>query len=201
MEIRTSRLILRELTLADIPAVENYHANPAYKRFLPWEEATHADAAGIVDTCIGHAKESPRHTYQFAITLADSGKLVGSTGLRRNAHHPYEAALACELDPAHWGRGFGSESCHSMIDFAFRELGLNRVYSQVISENRAAIRMIIAAGMQREGLFRENRFFDGHWWDTLSYAILASDWKKQDRSAPVSTRTQFPGQIAKPKEG
>ena len=74
------------------------------------------------------------------------------------------------------------------------ELGLHRVYSQVISENRAAIRMIITVGMQREGLFRENRFFDGHWWDTLSYGIVASDWKRADRSEIPMTNTHFPFQ-------
>lgn len=176
MEVRTKRLVLREFTLADIPAMEAYHANADYKRFLPWEEATHADAQTIITRCVAMAHENPRHSYQFAITLHD-GTIVGSTGLRSSPHHKYEAHFACELDPAHWGRGYGSESCHAIVDFGFKTLGLHRIYSQVIAENRAAVRMMVAVGMQREGLFRENRHFNGHWWDTLSYGILARDWK------------------------
>ena len=198
MEIRSRRLVLREFTSDDIPAVEAYHANPAYRRFLPWEEATHADAASIIAKCLAHVGESPRLTYQFAITLADSGTLIGSAGLKLNSHHPYEASFACELDPAHWGRGFGSETCHTLIDFGFGALNLHRIYSQVIAENRAAIRMIITVGMQREGLFRENRFFDGHWWDTLSYAIMSEDWKRTDRTEIPMTNTRFPHQKATP---
>lgn len=175
MEIRTKRLVLREFTPADIPAVENYHANPDYRRFLPWEESTHADAAGFVSKCIEMARAEKRLVYQFAITLQD-GTMVGSTGLKLNASHPYEAHFACELDPAHWGLGYGSESCHAVMDFGFRTLQLHRIYSQVIAENRAAVRMLISSGMNREGLFRENRFFAGHWWDTLSYGIIARDW-------------------------
>lgn len=176
MEIRTKRLILREFTLTDIPAVENYHANPDYRRFLPWEEATHADASGFVTKCISMARAEKRILYQFAITLQD-GTMVGSSGLKLNSNHPYEAHFACELDPAHWGRGYGSESCHAVMEFGFRTLQLHRIYSQVIAENRAAVRMLISTGMNREGLFRENRFFAGHWWDTLSYGMIARDWK------------------------
>jgi [ribosomal protein S5]-alanine N-acetyltransferase len=175
MEIRTKRLILREFTPTDIPAVEKYHANPDYRRFLPWEEETHANAAGFVTKCIEMAGDEKRRTYQFAITLLD-GTMVGSSGLNLNANHPYEAHFASELDPAHWGRGYGSESCHAVIDFGFRTLQLHRIYSQVIAENRAAVRMLISTGMNREGLFRENRFFAGHWWDTLSYGMIARDW-------------------------
>lgn len=176
MEIRSKRLILREFTPADIPAVDAYHAHPDYRRFLPWDEATHAKAEEFVLRCIAMAEEPRRTGHQFAITLQD-GTLIGSSGLKLNASHPYEGHFACELDPAHWGKGYGLETCRAVIDYGFGTLDLHRVYSQVIAEHRAGVRMLIAAGMQREGLFRENRFFNGHWWDTLSYGLIVRDWK------------------------
>lgn len=190
MEIRTKRLVLREFTKADIPAVDAYHSHPEYRRFLPWEESSYAQAEEFVIRCIAMAGAEKRLGYQFAITLED-GTLIGSSGLKLNAAHPYEAHFACELDPTHWGKGYGSETCHGMIEFGLTTLGLHRVYSQVIAENRAAVRMLIAAGMQREGLFRENRFFNGHWWDTLSYGIIARDWKKDPQPPPQTSRPPF----------
>lgn len=176
MEIRTKRLILREFTLADIPAVEAYHAHPDYSRFLPWEGDGQSNAEEFVKKCIARAADQKRLLYQFAITLP-TGEIVGSTGLKLNPNHPYEAHFACELNPTQWGRGFGTESCRSLIEFGFGQLDLHRIYSQVTAQNRAAVRMLMAAGMQREGLFRENRFFAGHWWDALSYGMLAREWK------------------------
>ena len=191
MEIRTKRLIIREFTAADVSAVEAYHAHPDYRRFLPWEEATHAKAEEFVGRCIEMAAAPKRVGYQFAVTLHD-GTLVGSSGLKLNANHPYEAHFACELNPSQWGRGYGSEVCRAMIGFGFGPLSLHRIYSQVIAENRAAVRMLINAGMQREGLFRENRFFGGHWWDTLSYGMLARDWKSDDGAAGQDRPTPPP---------
>lgn len=176
MEIRSKRLILREFTPADIPAVEAYHAHPDYSRFLPWEGDGQSNAEEFVTKCIRRAEEPRRILYQFAITLP-TGEIVGSTGLKLNPNHPYEAHFACELNPSYWGRGYGSESCHAMMEFGFRTLDLHRIYSQVTAQNRAAVRMLMTAGMQREGLFRENRFFAGHWWDALSYGMLAREWK------------------------
>lgn len=187
MEIRTGRLIIREFTEADVAAVEAYHAHPEYRRFLPWEEFTRAKAREFVRQCMDMAREPKRLRYQFAVTLAEGGALIGSSGLRLNEHHPYEAHFACELDPAQWGRGYGSEICRAMVSFGFGPLALHRIYSEVVAENRAAARMLLNAGMQREGLFRENRFFGGHWWDTLSYGMIARDWKPEDSAAVAIT--------------
>ncbi len=183
MEIRTKRLVLREFTTADIPAVDAYHSHPEYRRFLPWEEASQSKATEFVTRCIAMAGAERRVGHQLAITLQD-GTLIGSSGLKINIAHPYEAHFACELAPAHLGKGYGRETCHAMIDCGFSELGLHRVYSQVVAEHRAAVRMLINVGMQREGLFRENRFFNGHWWDTLSYGLIARDWKTAEETRP-----------------
>ncbi len=64
-----------------------------------------------------------------------------------------------------------------MVDFGFRELGLQRISSWCIADNVASARVLERLGFQKEGRLRSNEFFKGRWWDTLLYALLAEDWQ------------------------
>ena len=55
-------------------------------------------------------------------------------------------------------------------------LKLNRVAASIDSNNTAARMVLQNLEMKLEGVLRENRLVDGEYRDTLSYAILRSEY-------------------------
>ena len=176
MYITTPRLLLREFGTDDWPDVLAYQRDPRYLRFYAWTDRTEAEVRGFVQMFVDQQANGPRRKFQLAITLSDSGQLIGSCGIRRKPENDWEADIGYELAPEHWGQGYATEAAKAIVDFGFRELGLHRISSWCIADNAASARVLERVGLRPEGRLRENEHFKGRWWDTLLYALLASDW-------------------------
>ena len=176
MRITTSRLVLREFVSDDWPDVLAYQGDPRYLRFYPWTDRTEAEARDFVQMFLDQQADHPRRKFQLAITLPDSGRLIGSCGIRRKPDNNREADIGYELAPEHWGRGYATEAAMAMVDFGFRELELHRISSWCIADNAPSARVLERVGLRLEGRLRENDYFKGRWWDTLLYGLLEDEW-------------------------
>ena len=56
---------------------------------------------------------------------------------------------------AHWGKGYMPEVTRAVINWAFQQPSIYRVYATTDVENTASQRVLEKAGMQREGLLRK----------------------------------------------
>jgi RimJ/RimL family protein N-acetyltransferase len=79
----------------------------------------------------------------------------------------------------HQRRGYATEAAVRVIQWAFEDLGLERIHSTCDTENDACAKVLENAGMINEGTLRHaymrgNKFADYH-----QYAILRSDWERQ----------------------
>jgi RimJ/RimL family protein N-acetyltransferase len=177
MRISTARLVLREFATDDWPDVLVYQRDPRYLRFYAWTDRTEAEVRDFLRVFLDQQTERPRRKFQLAITLRDSGRLVGNCGIRCKPESDWEADIGFELAPEYWGRGYATEAALTMVDFGFRELGLHRISSWCIADNAASARALERVGLRLEGRLRENEYFKGRWWDTLLYGLLESEWR------------------------
>ena len=65
------------------------------------------------------------------------------------------------------GRGYGKIATKLMLDIAFSELNLHRVYLYVMSDNVAAIKAYESVGFVVEGVLRQDFFRDGSFIDIV----------------------------------
>jgi RimJ/RimL family protein N-acetyltransferase len=177
MILTTKRLLLREFEEQDWQAVLAYQSDPRYLRYYPWTHRTEQDVRAFVGVFLVRRKEEPRTTFQFAITLAPGGQLIGNAGIRMRTPDAEEADLGYELDPRYWGRGYATEAASALLAFGFRELKLHRVWAECLAENTASAHVLAKIGMQQEGRLRENAWMKVRWSDTLVYAILEHEWQ------------------------
>ena len=77
------------------------------------------------------------------------------------------------------GRGIMTRTCNALIDLAFDELGLNRVEISCAVENRRCRLVPERLGLRQEGVSRQREWLYDHFVDTVSYSVLASDWKNR----------------------
>jgi RimJ/RimL family protein N-acetyltransferase len=84
-------------------------------------------------------------------------------------------------DPAKWGKGYGTDAMLVLLDFAFGELRLERIWLRVFDYNERAVRSYEKAGFVKEALLRHDRWHRGTYGNTHLMAILRSEWEAQER--------------------
>jgi RimJ/RimL family protein N-acetyltransferase len=115
-----------------------------------------------------------RSKVAFAIEETETGGLVGMVqlvdihGIHRNA----EMRIRIGESGAR-GRGLGAASLRLLLDHAWRDLGLHRVYAYVFADNERAIASYASVGFEQEGRLRDAAYIDGAWSDVLVVAVLA----------------------------
>jgi RimJ/RimL family protein N-acetyltransferase len=174
--LKTDKLILREFKEADLDDYRLIRRNPDFQQYYSEEDSKIEKSDYLLHLFISQAYEKPRTCYQLAIEN-EAGNLMGSCGIRIVSIEDKKGSFGCELAKEYWNQGFSLIASRTMIDFAFKMLGLHRIYAETISENKAAVALAKKLGMRIEGEFRENRFFRGKWWNTLLLGILSSEWR------------------------
>ena len=177
MILTTDRLILRDFEASDWAAVLRYQSDPRYLTYYAWTERTPEEAQAFVQMFLDHQAAHPRHKFQLAITLKGTGKLIGNCGIRQDRAGALQADVGYELDPDHWGHGYAFEAARTMVEYGFSTLGVHRVWSWCIADNRRSAHLLEKLGMTQEGRLRENERYKGRWWDTLMYGILEAEWR------------------------
>lgn len=176
MKITTPRLIMREFTANDWPAVLAYQSHPLYLRYYHWTERAAADVQAFVQMFLDDQQTMPRLKFQLALTLKNSGQLIGNCGIRQSHAGSIEADIGYELAPTHWGQGYATEAAGAILHFGFCVMGLHRVCASTVADNVGSARVLAKAGMQPEGRLRENAFYKGRYWDTTLFGILETEW-------------------------
>jgi RimJ/RimL family protein N-acetyltransferase len=78
--------------------------------------------------------------------------------------------------PEHQGNGYVTEGTELLLDYAFAERRLAKVYAIVVETNTGSQRVLEKLGFQREGVQREETFVDGERRDNYRYGLLADEW-------------------------
>lgn len=175
--LKTERLVLRQLVEADGPRVRELAGDAEIARNTL--EIPHPYPEGAAEAWIAAHPELWRQGSEavFAVTLRDSGLLVGCVGLSSMSSRHRRADIGWWVGRAYWNRGYCTEAARALLDFAFGPLDLNRVYSSHYARNPASGRVMQKLGMTREGCQRRHVERWGEFHDLVLYGILREEWK------------------------
>ena len=119
---------------------------------------------------------SPANGFVELAVIA-KGQYVGFTYLRRLDLLNRSAEYGVFLGPKNIrGQGVGKEITNLMLDYAFHELNLHRVWLLVFAFNKRAVRCYTQCGFKEEGVLRESIFSGGRYHDTLCMSILSKEF-------------------------
>lgn len=110
--------------------------------------------------------------------ITDEGRPAGFLTLTGLTDHHRRAAWGWYIGEAEArGRGVGRAAQALGLDVAFRELGLQKVWAEVLADNDAALRAQAAVGFRREGYLRRHVLKGGEFRDVAMLGILADEWR------------------------
>jgi len=112
-------------------------------------------------------------------TIETEGTPIGAIGIHEidwiNAHASTGIMIG---DKSYWRRGIASEAMRLRTRFAFRELNLHKLSTEVFADNVASRRALEKAGYRQVGIRREERWSDGRWHDMWLAEVLRADWER-----------------------
>lgn len=183
--VRTRRLLLRPLTLADAESMVAYRGRPDVCRYVPFEPMGVADVtARIEGIWSGTAIAAAGEGLTLGVELAAQRRVIGDVVLFLRSVEDRGGEIGWVLDPAFSGHGYATEAAHAMLHLAFDRLGVHRMVARVDARNDPSIRLATRLGMRREAHLIENEWFKGAWSDELGFALLEQEWAAQHTGAP-----------------
>ncbi len=122
----------------------------------------------------------------FVIIDKESGKTIGMTGLIDISLRHLRAQFYLTIGDVDFrGKHIPNETIPLILEYAFEELGLNRVYLYTLENNDRARKVYSRNGFTFEGILRQHYFCVGKYQDLHVMSILHSDWNVGRKSIKV----------------
>jgi RimJ/RimL family protein N-acetyltransferase len=172
--IKGSKTLVRGLEKSDIPKLVlwrndkelqdmliGWHFPVTAEQELSWFEKTWSD-------------QSNR---RFAIE-ADSGDYIGNIGLYDIDWINRQCGFGLFIgDSRYKGGGYASDAGRALIRFAFNDLGINRIWVEVLLTNEPSKRYFERLGFRHEGILRKHNLKNGILVDQYILGLLKEEFE------------------------
>lgn len=128
------------------------------------------------------------------MVIEADGEPVGLIGLlsidRKNGKAEYYVSMG---EKAMKGQGVAKEASRLILEYAFRELRLDKVYLYTETGNIAAQKLFARVGFQTEGLLKADVVSHGTAADRYALGVTRADWLRNQPQTPVTEAGEFFG--------
>ena len=155
IRIRTKRLLLRPLTIADANDVFEWVSDERVARYMVY--TTYTDIEQVKEWLAFTCQDTS--TYSFGFERISDGKLIGSGDIGPNQAHDcwgfgYNLRYDC------WGMGYATEAVRAMINYACEKFGARKFASSHCEPNLASGNVMKKCGLHFIG-YGEFQKLDG----------------------------------------
>ena len=147
MKIKTERLTLRPIQVGDEKEIHEYAGDKSITMCFWLPNETFEETADFVRINADEWNSEDQTNYEFVILL--DGKIIG--GCDCELGHSEDgsfAALGWIINKAYRNQGYASEAASAVLDFAFENLGADKVYAQCDINNPASLGVMLKIGMK-----------------------------------------------------
>lgn len=146
----TKRLILRPFSVEDAQAMyDNWASDPEVVKYLTWPAYKSPDTA-VEILSLWTAQYGDPTFYQWAIALKENNMPIGSISVVDIEEDVPEIGYC--IGRAWWNQGITTEALSGIIQFLFKDVGVEKVTAKHAVENPASGRVMAKCGMVFEGI-------------------------------------------------
>lgn len=172
----TERLCLRDFSEDDAPAFFELRRNESLMKYIGRPRAQSLQDA--LDLIIRVQQNAVNHdSVNWAISLRHQpNQLIGSIGYvsRKREHH--RAEIGYLLAEQYHRQGIMTEALQAVLRYGFEVWQLHSVEATIDPRNLASAGILEKNGFTREALHREDFYWNGHFYDSAIYGLLASEF-------------------------
>ncbi len=179
--LHTSRLLLREITPDDAPALFAMHGDAHLMRFYGSNPLPDLASAQNLVRVFAKWRTDPNPGIRWGIQRIDpngesDATLIGTCGLFKWNPDWRKCTVGYELLGNAQGHGYMREALEAALTWGFDQMRLNRVEAQIHPDNAASIKLVQQLNFIEEGRQREGAFFGGRYHDMLEFALLKREF-------------------------
>jgi RimJ/RimL family protein N-acetyltransferase len=184
--VRTARLLIRTMAIADVDDIHAYQSREDVSRYLPYVPRTREEVIEkVTKFSAATTIEAEGDYWQLAIERLDEpGRVIGDVYFSLRSTTNAVGEVGWTLHPSHEGNGYMTEAAGTIVEIAFSGIGLHRVIARIDPRNTASAALCRRLGMREEAQFIEDIWFKGEWGDTSIFAILDREWDAARVSRP-----------------
>lgn len=177
---------IRTMEIGDLPAVKAINDDPQVRGNVVgwgWQNS-------LAEMERWHASSQGGTTHRWVVE-GSSGDVIGVTGLWDVDFQSRTALTALKIGgtSGERGRGAGTDAIKLVMAFAFYDVGLNRLYGSILTDNEASQRAYIdKCGWSREGIARAHVWRHGAYRDLLHVGVLREDFDALEDAADYVAR-------------
>ncbi len=116
----------------------------------------------------------------WLMELKESGRVIGEIVLY-DFKLKKQADIGYRISKRYWGQGFATEAGEAIVDFAFRDLKLERLQIRCFADNPGSVRIAEKLGFQKEGLIRKGVIINVIT-DYYIFGLLREEYLKQNQN-------------------
>lgn len=170
------RIRLRKMSREDVSIYHKWRNDIEVMQFTSpsLDVFTYNDTENFVNGMI-----ESHNSKGYVIEEINTDKAIGVTSLINIDYGNRNAECIIDIgNKDYWSKGFGREAFELLLDFAFKELNLHKVYLRVFSFNERAIKLYQNLGFNEEGKLKEQLYRDGAWHDIIFMGLLKRNYKE-----------------------
>lgn len=167
---------LRKLEEKDVPLLLEWMHDGDVNRFFRFDAASMTEESTLAFVRAAGAREDELHL-ACATAPEDGDEYLGTISLKEIDKANGTAAYAVAFRKKAQGTGAAAFATREILRIAFGELGLRRVYLDVLGENPRARRFYEKCGFVHEGTLRKHLCLRGTVQDLCMYGILREEFE------------------------
>lgn len=173
--LETERLILRKFSCEDWKDLFEYLSQKNVVKYEPYDVYTE-------EACKQEAINRSQQDAFIGVCLKENNKLIGNLYFQQQEPKEFLTwEIGYVFNPLSYGKGYATESCNGILDYAFKNLNARRIIAMCNPQNMPSWKLLERLNMRREGHLSKNIYFKYDeqgkpiWNDTYEYAILAEE--------------------------
>ncbi len=172
------QLQLRMFTIDDAEALFELTmaSKPYLREWLGWLDyiETVDDSKRNIEGRIKGLMETGGYPKSFAIMY--QGKLAGTIGFNDIDRGIKCGTIGYWLGQDFQGKGIMSQALETLIEYGFRDLGLNKIEIRVATGNSKSRSLPERLGFRQEGVLRDAEWLYDRYVDHVVYGLLRAEW-------------------------
>jgi RimJ/RimL family protein N-acetyltransferase len=126
-------------------------------------------------------KEQQGKTHIWLGIFLNNGKIIGDIGLHDLDFKNRVCILGMEITKIeNRNKGYGKEAVTLLLEYAFNNIGFEKIISDTLETNKSAQRSLEQIGFVLEGKERKARYFAGTRYDRYHYGLLREEYNNRD---------------------
>lgn len=162
------RIELKRLRLEDIRHIMNWVNDPdVVKNFQNFKGFNKKEEIKFIKKII-----KSKNDFAFSIFRISDGAYIGQCSVNQINWPNKLGRFGVFITKENWGHGYAEEAIKLLINEAFKELKLHKIWGVCWATNKKAWHIYQKIGFKKEGFLRDEYFWRGKYHDLIRMAIV-----------------------------